>query len=111
MDPIGLGFENYDSIGAYRTVDRNGKPIDPAGQLPDGATFAGPVELVQLLARDERVQSCLAQQLLTYGTGRGYSASDSAAIELTRTSAGGAEATFPSVLNSLVKSDAFRRRN
>ncbi len=111
MDPIGLGFENYDSIGAYRSVDRSGKPIDPAGQLPDGATFAGPVELVQLLAQDQRVQSCFVRQLLTYGAGRSYGGSDDALVELVRTSAGGAEATFRSVLNSVVQSDAFRRRN
>jgi hypothetical protein len=111
MDPIGLGFENYDSIGAYRTTERSGKPIDPSGQLPDGAPFAGPVELVGLLAQDQRVQGCVVRQLLTYGTGRGYDGNDDALVELVRTSAGGPVATFRSVLNSVVQSDAFRRRN
>ncbi len=111
MDPIGLGFENYDSIGAYRSVDGSGKPIDPAGQLPDGAKFSGPLELVQLLAQDQRVQGCIVRQLLTYGTGRGYGGNDDALVELVRSSAGGAAATFGAVLNSVVQSAAFRRRN
>src|SRR5690606_36502366 len=30
MDPVGLSLENFDSIGAWRTVD-SGKPVDPGG--------------------------------------------------------------------------------
>jgi hypothetical protein len=57
------------------------------------------------------VQGCVVRQLLTYGTGRGYDGNDDALVELVRTSAGGPVATFRSVLNSVVQSDAFRRRN
>jgi len=32
IDPIGLGLENYDAVGQYRTMDV-GKVIDPSGQL------------------------------------------------------------------------------
>ena len=37
MDPIGLGLENFDAIGAYRSTDV-GQPIDASGDL-DGVTF------------------------------------------------------------------------
>ena len=44
MDPLGFGLENFDAVGAWRTMD--GKlPIDSAGTLPDGRTFNGPEEL------------------------------------------------------------------
>ena len=44
MDPLGFGLENFDAVGAWRTMD--GKfPIDASGQLPDGRTFTGPDEL------------------------------------------------------------------
>ena len=29
LDPIGLGFENFDGVGLYRTIDK-GKPVDAA---------------------------------------------------------------------------------
>ena len=38
MDPIGLGFEQYDSIGRWRLSD-NGATIDPHGDL-DGKSFS-----------------------------------------------------------------------
>ena len=44
MDPLGFGLENFDAVGAWRTID--GKfPIDASGALPDGRKFTGPVEL------------------------------------------------------------------
>jgi len=40
MDPLGFGFENFDAVGTWRTLD--GKfPIDASGVLPDGKTFRG----------------------------------------------------------------------
>ena len=40
MDPLGFGLENFDAVGAWRTMD--GKfPIDASGQLPDGRTVHG----------------------------------------------------------------------
>ncbi len=38
MDPLGLGFENFDAIGRWR--DKEGKQqIDSSGQLPNGQSF------------------------------------------------------------------------
>jgi hypothetical protein len=110
MDPVGLGLENYDSLGAYRTLEATGEPVDATGTLPDGSTFDGALELVDLLAKDSRLQACVAQQLLTYGTGRSYNGNDAGLLAQLRASAGGSEASFKTVLNHVVLSDAFRRR-
>jgi hypothetical protein len=69
MDPIGLGLENYDAIGAHRTTD-NGLPIDASGELPDGRKFSGAQELATLVASDVNFGRCLAEQLYTYALGR-----------------------------------------
>lgn len=111
MDPIGLGFENYDAIGAYRTTDTSGKPIVASGELKNVGAFAGPLELIGLLAQDPRVPACIAQQLLTYGTGRTYDGADDALIQQVRAAAGGDAASFQSVLSAAVQSAAFRRRD
>jgi hypothetical protein len=112
MDPIGLGFENYDSIGGYREIDTSGKPIVAAGELPGtNAAFETPLELIALLAADERLQRCVVRKLLTYGTGRPFKGMDSGLVEIVRRSAGESSATFRSVLISVISSDGFRRRD
>ena len=55
MDPIGFGLENYDAIGAYRTMDGT-FAIDASGELPDGRTFTGPRELASMVAKDPRLR-------------------------------------------------------
>jgi hypothetical protein len=65
MDPIGFGFENYDAIGRYRTID-NGAPVDASGEILltreiDGK-FVGIGELSQRLATSAEVQECATRQ-------------------------------------------------
>jgi hypothetical protein len=67
MDPLGLPFENFDAIGAYRATDR-GKTIDVTGSL-DGTDFNGPIELGQLLSKNPAVAACLVRGLYRYATG------------------------------------------
>jgi hypothetical protein len=69
MDPIGLGLENYDAIGSYRTTDA-GLPIDAAGVLPSGEAFAGAKELAARIAADPAFARCAARKLYTYALGR-----------------------------------------
>ena len=40
MDPLGFALENFDAVGAWRTAEE-GAPIDPSGQLADGAKVDG----------------------------------------------------------------------
>ena len=69
MDNIGLGLENFDGIGAYRTEDK-GTTIDASGNV-EGAAFAGPDELVGLIGADPRFSSCAVKKMFTYALGRG----------------------------------------
>jgi hypothetical protein len=81
MDPLGFGLENFDAVGAWRTMD--GKfPIDASGQLPDGRTFTGPVELTAILSADrEAFARSLTSKLLTYGLGRGLERYDAKTVK------------------------------
>jgi hypothetical protein len=69
-DPIGFGLENFDGIGAYRTMD-NGAPVDASGAY-DGKAFVGASELASLLSQDARFAKCVTEQLLTYAVGRSF---------------------------------------
>ena len=73
-DPIGLGLENYDSLGRYRTHD-NGAPIDPAGEL-DGIPFSNAIELGERVAEHPNFAPCIAEMLVRYAIGRDIQSSE-----------------------------------
>src|SRR5204863_398605 len=50
LDPIGLGLENFDAIGAYRTKYANGDMIDSSGVLPTKEMFSNVSQLAMLLS-------------------------------------------------------------
>ncbi|HYO94778.1 MAG TPA: DUF1592 domain-containing protein [Polyangiaceae bacterium] len=70
MDPLGFGLENFNAIGAYRTMEGT-KPVDSSGALPDGRTFDGPIQLATLIAADPHFATCMVDKLYTYALGRG----------------------------------------
>ena len=83
MDPIGLGLENYDIAGVYRTTD-DGKPdctISGQGELPGVGTFSGPAELAQRLLESGELERCITQQYLTFAYGRTLETDDDQAID------------------------------
>jgi hypothetical protein len=81
MDPLGFGLENFDAVGAWRTVD--GKfPIDATGQLPDGRRFNGPDELRAILTEErEAFSRAVTSKLLTYALGRGLERFDTKTVK------------------------------
>jgi hypothetical protein len=110
MDPIGLGLENFDAIGAYRAVEK-GMPVDASGTLEE-VPFVGARELSSLLAADARVSSCTMQQLLTYAVGRPFEAPDAHAYAaaLVAEARAGARSGFRDLIETVVGSEAFRTR-
>ena len=111
IDPIGLGLENFDGIGRFRSTE-GGKPIDSAGKLPDGTLFSGPAELATILKQPERgFETCVTHKMLTYMVGRGFE--DATGLgwsqrvsDLARASGG----SFGSIVTSIVKSAPFTQR-
>ncbi|MEZ5403812.1 MAG: DUF1592 domain-containing protein [Bryobacteraceae bacterium] len=71
LDPIGFGLEKFDAIGRWRDRDRNGEPIDAAGELPGAERFSGPADLKAIIAgRNGDVARNLVEKLLAYALGR-----------------------------------------
>jgi hypothetical protein len=109
MDPIGLGLENYDAIGAFRSQDEYGT-IDASGELPGPppAPFEGAIELSALLVQDARFERCVTQQIVTYGLGERPTPQWLDAIVAESQEAGAR--SLKSILRALVMSGAFRMR-
>jgi hypothetical protein len=113
IDPIGLGLENYDAVGKYRTADDYGD-IDASGSLPgaDGTVvpFNGATEMGAILATDPRISGCVSQQLLTYALGRKIAAAETGLKDAVTQNMQAGGASLRSAIDAVVTSEAFRSR-
>jgi cytochrome c553 len=110
MDPLGFGLENFDAVGAWRTMD--GKfPIDASGVLPDGRKFTGPEELRAILTGDrDAFARCLTAKLLTYGLGRGLERYDTKTVKLIASRLPAQKYRFSALVLEIVNSLPFQSR-
>lgn len=73
IDGIGLPFEHYDAIGAFRTEDA-GLPVDASGELVGIGEVDGPVDdamqLIDRLAASEQAQQCVSTQWFRHAFAR-----------------------------------------
>jgi hypothetical protein len=110
MDPIGLALENFDAVGAWRTVD-SGTPIDASGQLSDGTAIDGPVSLRNaLLRRREVFVRTVTEKLLIYALGRSADFHDMPTVRSIVREAGRDEYRWSSIVLGVVTSAPFQMR-
>jgi hypothetical protein len=79
LDAFGLGLENYDTFGKWRTTYPNlPGTIDASGTLPPPTNkpFTDPLSMVADLAADDGTRACLAQQLMAYVLTRALTSTD-----------------------------------
>jgi len=113
MDPAGLALENFDGTGAWRTRDggTRGGLVDASGQLVDGTTINGVVELRKALLREpETFVKTTTEKLLTYAVGRGLTGSDMPAVRSIVRNARPQNYRFSSVILQIVRSVPFQQR-
>jgi len=111
LDPLGLGFENYDAVGAYRTMDGLGA-VDASGAFtnvrPDlEGPFVGAVQMAQALAQSSEVADCVSRQWFRFALGRVESFDDACTIEAVQSSFETSSKNVPELIAQLVTSTAF----
>lgn len=106
MDPIGLGLENFDTVGTFRTTDR-GKPIDASGDL-DGSSFKDAAELGTRLRQHPAAGPCFARHLYAHAQGRMPMAVDGPALEGLGKQFAQSGSRVDRLLLDLVTSEAYR---
>lgn len=110
MDPLGLGFENFDPTGRWREQDR-GQPIDASGELATGEKFTGAKELVSILTgRQRQIARHFVSKLLTYALGRGLEPYDNCTVDQIVERAEKENYRMSSIVLAIVSSDPFRLR-
>ncbi len=114
MHAVGFPFENYDSIGAFRTTD-GGKPIDSSGELLGIAGLEGNVsnagELSAALSESEVAAHCMVTQWFRHGFAREPAEDgDACTSDELRASMASSRGDIQELLVDLVLSEDFRMR-
>jgi hypothetical protein len=119
LDPIGLGLENFDAIGKYRTsYTVGGPPIDSSGMLPDGSTFTSLTQLAGILSTNGMTQykqeltDCASHKMMTYALSRALvdPGADSPYLNQVRTTWAGQGYGLKDLMKDIVQNDTFKFR-
>ncbi|MFO0890320.1 MAG: DUF1592 domain-containing protein [Isosphaeraceae bacterium] len=130
IDPIGLGFEQYDAIGAFQkkqvlrfASDRGGESrgrrdvvkeleIDPSGfiQGVEDSSFSSPRELGRLLAESKTCQKAIVKQFFRYAFGRHETVRDQPALDALFVKFRDSGFRFRELIVALVTSDLFLQK-
>ena len=106
MDPIGLAFENFDAIGAFR-VQENGATIDASGEI-DGVRFEDAIGLGQALRDHPALGPCLVKSIFRYAVGREPTLNEEPFLESLQARFASSGYEVPNLLRELVMSEGFR---
>jgi len=109
INPAGFAFENYDAIGAYRTMD-NGQPVNAKDEFAvDGELhqFDNAVDFSNIIADSKQAHDCYARHLLEYMYGRDHRDADDEAIDALGTESVEGSLTVVDLLTELVTTDEF----
>jgi hypothetical protein len=109
FEPMGIALENYDAVGAWRTLDE-GQPVDASGVLADGTKVTGVDSLRDMLVTNYHRQfgRVVAEKLLTYSLGRGVEYGDMPLVRKIVKDAEASSYRFSSIILGIVKSPAFQ---
>lgn len=69
MDPYAFPLENFDAIGAFRTVEPNGLPIDPVVEIDNWGVLENGADLAASVAMAPSLDDCIVNNLLRFGRG------------------------------------------
>jgi mono/diheme cytochrome c family protein len=111
IDPAGFALENFDGLGAWRTVDEAGKPIDATATMPSGVMVQGlPGLRAMLLGQREQFVGTVTEKLMAYALGRQVEYYDRPTVRQIVRDAAAHEYRWSSLILGIVKSPAFLMR-
>ena len=115
FDPIGLGLENFDAIGAYRTKysATSSSTIDASAMLPTGETFNSLPQLAMILSQGIHLQEltdCASHKMMTYALARTLTAVEARILEQIRTEWACQGLGLKDLMKDIVTNDTFKFR-
>ena len=111
MDALGLGLENYDMFGKWRTTYPNvAGTIDASGTLPppSGEAFTDGLNMYSELSSQDGTRACLAQQVMAYVLTRALTSTDDVCVvNAIGTASVTPTGSFSETMNMIVQSRQF----
>lgn len=114
FEPLAFGLEKFDGIGAYHEHDEHGNKLRDDGDVlfPGAAEpvkFDSTRELMNLLAKSERVSQSLTWKVTQFALGRPLVAEDAAAVDRIHELATENGGTWTALVTAIVTSDLVRK--
>jgi hypothetical protein len=114
FEPLAYGLERFDGLGSYHEVDRHGNPLRDDGEILFPGTgkavaYQSASELMNLLARSDRVRECLTRKLTQFALGRPLVAADARAVRQIDRQAREGGGTYASTITAIVMSDLVQQ--
>jgi len=114
FEPLAFGLEKFDGLGTFHEVDHHGNRLRDDGEiLFPGADkpvpYQSSAELMNLLAKSERVQQTLTRKVTQFALGRPLTQSDEPALESIHQSARKNGGSYADVITAIVLSDLVRK--
>lgn len=107
MDPIGFAFEGYDAIGAHRTSDELGLPIDATSEI-EGMPVDGGTDVGAVIAQLPRASSCIARRFYEHAGAHLAGVGEEDAVQALVDRFVASDYDFRSLVVALVVNDGFR---
>ena len=111
IDPLGIPFENFDGVGAFRTMDGPAE-VDPSSEITGTAAHDGPttdaIDFVGKLAKIPEVRDCVALQWFRFATGRLEQEADAASLQQAKRAFRESGYKIPDLVAAMVLTDSFR---
>jgi hypothetical protein len=115
FDAYGLALDTYDSIGRYRTMDPQGRAIDPSVMLPasaGGALAKDTIDMETQIANAPGFASCVAKNMLNWALAEGSQLTPtSCPAQSVAVGFSGSDKTFSALLREVAVSEAFTTRS
>ncbi len=114
MDPIGVGFDNYDALGRWRDRDSASRPITGEGEITGtgelAGKFRGARELSTRLASSYQARACVATHWYRYAVRRDETADDRCSIDGAMRRFVDTGQNIRELIVAIALSDGFRHR-
>lgn len=110
FEPLAFGLERFDGMGAYHEADEHGNKLRDDGSVlfpgeDKPAAYRSSAELMDLLARSDRVRRTLTRKVAQFALGRPLVEADGPILESIHESAGKGGGTYASLITAIVMSD------
>ena len=107
IDPPGMLFEHYDSVGRYReAVD--GYPVNSTGDL-DGVPMGDAIDLAAHLGQSDSVMDCIVQQYFRHAQGRLETSGERAMLRFIKEQLARDENVFEALILGMIRNPIFRQ--